>query len=59
VAMHNLSSEPTATTLDLPSEEVDELVEIVSDAAYDPPKDGVFALEPYGYRWFRRGLLGP
>jgi maltose alpha-D-glucosyltransferase/alpha-amylase len=59
VAMHNLAGRPCTTALDLDEDEVCQLVDVLGDQDYPPPRDGRFELGPYGYRWFRRGELGP
>jgi maltose alpha-D-glucosyltransferase/alpha-amylase len=59
VAMHNLAGRPCTTALDLDDKEVRELVEILGDEDYPPPQKGRFELGPYGFRWFRHGMLGP
>jgi maltose alpha-D-glucosyltransferase/alpha-amylase len=59
VALHNLAARPCTTALDLDEQEVQELVDILGDQDYAPQQKGRFELGPYGFRWFRRGALGP
>ena len=53
LALHNLSSEPCAATLD--AGDLEGLVDLFADADYDPPDEGALEIElgGYGYRWFR------
>ena len=59
VAVHNLSGAELITRLDLPDSDREGLVEILGDRAYEARKGEEFELDGYGYRWFRRGVLGP
>ncbi len=59
IALHNLGDQSTTVTLDLPNDLVAGWREVLCDQDYPPPDtDGDshrFALDGYGYRWFRSG----
>ncbi|MCW8193777.1 trehalose synthase [Proteobacteria bacterium 005FR1] len=56
LAVHNLSDQPVETDLDIPDQDTEYLLDLFGDRKYEPwePGNKRVALEPYGYRWFRR-----
>jgi maltose alpha-D-glucosyltransferase/alpha-amylase len=57
IALHNFSSQRCIVTLDLPAEDVRNLMHFFGDRAYEPfdGKQATVRLEPYGYCWMRVG----
>lgn len=57
IAVHNLSREACDVSLELPSDEADQLLCLFADSACNTadPVSPSFTLEGYGYRWLRVG----
>ena len=55
VALHNLGAQPCRVRVELADDEAGELVDLFGNKVYEPDtgENRMFALDAYGYRWFR------
>jgi maltose alpha-D-glucosyltransferase/alpha-amylase len=55
LALHNLGDQPCEVGLVLNEGEAEQLTEVFANRTYDPDRDEcqIYALDPFGYRWFR------
>lgn len=61
LAVHNLGSEETTVTLELPDDDTHHLLDLWGDEMYEPydPEACTLRLNPYGYRWLRTTAFQP
>jgi len=59
IILHNLSDQPCCTRVALNEDEIGNLMDLFGNKVYEPNtgEAQVFALDGYGYRWFRRDGL--
>jgi maltose alpha-D-glucosyltransferase / alpha-amylase len=59
IILHNLSDQPCCARITLAREEIGNLTDLFGNKVYEPNtgETQVFALDGYGYRWFRRDGL--